>query len=134
MCPLNRNFISILKTLTFKDLLKYFLLNSFKSKFLRFRFQKNKIVKLMVLTNSFSWENLPLTRVDSTKNMTAMVARIKKTVKQIYWFIFFFHGTYTATRLIFNEQPVFTVNSFYIVDVSRSPVYEMILLSQVRRL
>jgi hypothetical protein len=87
----------------------------------------------MVLTNSFSWEDLPLARVDDTKNMTAMVARIKKTVKQIFWFIFFFHGTYTATRLIFSEQPVFTVNSFYIVDVSRSPVYEMILMSQVRR-
>jgi hypothetical protein len=87
----------------------------------------------MVLTNSFSWEELPLTRVDDSKNMTAMVARIKKTVKQIFWFIFFFHGTYTVTRLIFSEQPVFTVNSFYIVDVSRGPVYVLILLSQVRR-
>jgi hypothetical protein len=86
----------------------------------------------MVLTNSFSWEDLPLTRVDDIRNMTAMVARIKKIVKQIFWFIFFFHGTYTVTRLIFSEQPVFTVNSFYIVDVSRSPVYVLIMLSQVR--
>jgi len=87
----------------------------------------------MVLTDSFSWEDLPFTRVDDTKNMTAMVARIKNIVKQIFWFIFFFHGTYTVTRLFFSEQPVFTVNSFYIVDVSRSPVYMLIILSQVRR-
>lgn len=87
----------------------------------------------MVLTNSFSWEDLLLTHVDDPKNMTVMVARIKKTVKQIFWFVFFFHGTYTVTRLVFSEQPVFTVNSFYIVDVSRSPVYVLIMLSQVRR-
>ena len=87
----------------------------------------------MVLTNYFSWEDLPLTHVDDTKNMTAMVARIKKTVKQIFGFIFFFHGTYTVTRLIFSEQPVFTVNSFYFVDATRSPVYVLIMLSQVLR-
>jgi hypothetical protein len=86
----------------------------------------------MVLTNSFFWEDLPLTPVDDTKNMTAMAARIKKTCKHVLWFIFSFHGGQTVIRLILSEERVLTVNSFYIVDVFRSPLYEIILLSQVR--
>jgi uncharacterized protein YhbP (UPF0306 family) len=42
-----------------------------------------------------------------------------------------FHGSYIVVRLVNSEQRVLTANSFYLFDVSFSPVYEVILLSQV---
>jgi hypothetical protein len=50
----------------------------------------------------------------------------------MYLMVFFVHGGAIFIRLIFSKHPVLTVNSFYIVDVSRSPLYEIVLLSQVR--
>jgi hypothetical protein len=88
----------------------------------------------MVLTSFFTWEDLLHTNVDDhTQNMTAMAVRVKKIVKGMFMCLFLFHGGYIVIRLIFSEQRVMTANSFYILDVSRSPVYELIILSQVHR-
>jgi hypothetical protein len=87
----------------------------------------------MVLTNSFTWEDLPVTSAgDDNRNMTSMAARVKKNVKQMFLLLFLFHGSYIVIRLIFSKQRLLTANSFYILDVTRSPVYELVILSQVR--
>lgn len=97
-----------------------------------FRLEKDRIVKLMALTNSFTWEDLPTTSTDGeTPTMASMIPRIKKTVKQMLISVMAFHGMYIVLRLVNSEQRVLTANSFYLFDVSFSPVYEVILLSQV---
>jgi hypothetical protein len=86
----------------------------------------------MVLTNSFTWEDLPTTSPDGeTPTMAAMIPRIQKTVKQMLISVMVFHGIYIVIRIVNSEQRVLTANSFYLFDVSSSPVYEVILLSQV---
>lgn len=94
--------------------------------------EKNKIVRLMIFTNTFTWEDLPkVSRDGETPTMAAMIPRIKRTVKYMLISVMVFHGSYTAIRLVNSEQRVLTANSFYLFDVSSSPVYEVILLSQV---
>lgn len=86
----------------------------------------------MVLTSSFTWEDLSGTSDDGkTSTMAAMFPRIRKFVKQMVISIIVFHGSYVIIRLTSSEKRELTANSFYLFDVSRSPVYELILLSQV---
>ncbi|XP_021941235.1 odorant receptor 4-like [Zootermopsis nevadensis] len=63
--------------------------------------------------------------------MAAMFPRIRKFVKQMVISIIVFHGSYVIIRLTSSEKRELTANSFYLFDVSRSPVYELILLSQL---
>jgi hypothetical protein len=94
--------------------------------------QKNKFVKLMVLTSYFTWEDLPGTNAaDGTPTMAAIFRRIKKRVRQMVIATFVFHGSYVTARSASSDQRQLTANSFYLFDVSRSPVYELIFLSQV---
>jgi hypothetical protein len=87
----------------------------------------------MVLTSSFIWEDLPGTSNDGeTSTMAAKFPLINKLVKQMVIFVFVIHGTSITIRLMTSEQRELTANSFYLFDVSRSPVYELIFLSQVR--
>ncbi|PNF35138.1 hypothetical protein B7P43_G09269 [Cryptotermes secundus] len=85
----------------------------------------------MTLTNAFTWEDLPTTSTKGETTMAAMIPRIQKTVKQMLISVMAFHGSYIVVRLVNSEQRVLTANSFYLFDVSSSPVYEVILLSQI---
>jgi hypothetical protein len=86
----------------------------------------------MALTNSFAWDNLP--SIDDDGETTTTAARlpiIKKFVKLTIIFGSVFNVIYTTIRLASSEQRIPPANSYYIFDISPSPIYEVIALSQV---
>jgi hypothetical protein len=94
--------------------------------------QKNKIVKLMVLTNSFAWDDLPSTDIDGeTTTISARLPVIKKFVKIMSISTASFNGIYGIIRVASSGERMPPSNSYYIFDISPSPVYELIFLTQV---
>jgi hypothetical protein len=86
----------------------------------------------MVLTNSFIWDDLPTTNADGQTIIATMVPRIERTVKKYFMFVSVFHGGYIIVRTAVSEHRQLTTNTFYYFDVSSSPLYELIFVSQVR--
>jgi hypothetical protein len=87
----------------------------------------------MVLTNSFAWDDLPRTDADGeTSTMATRLPVIKKLVKRmVISGSIIFNVINFIIRLTGKEQRKTLANSFYVFDISFSPVYELIVLSQV---
>jgi hypothetical protein len=95
-----------------------------------FRFYKDKIDHLLHLTESFVWEDMP-TRDPATGRitMTGNIQRVQTIVKCAVVFMFVFHGTQSTLHMLANHDMVFT--TWYPIDVSYSPVYEIVNVTQV---
>jgi hypothetical protein len=94
--------------------------------------QKNKIVKLMILTNSFSWDDLPSIDIDGeTTTISARLPVIKKFVKIMAASTGSFNIIYGIARAASSGERKPPSNSYYIFDISPSPVYELIFATQV---
>jgi hypothetical protein len=85
----------------------------------------------MDLTDSFTWEDLPTRDADSG-HLTA-AGWIPLTVKygrRAAIVILFFHFVQSAVRIVTNHETVLI--SWYPVDWTVSPFYELVNISQVR--
>jgi hypothetical protein len=95
-----------------------------------FRFYKDKIEHLLHLTESFVWEDMPA-RDPATGRITmaGSIQRVQTIVKCLVMFMFVFHGTQSTLHMWANHDMVFT--TWYPFDVSYSPVYEIVNVTQV---
>jgi hypothetical protein len=94
------------------------------------RFRKDKFEELIRLTEFFSWEELPIRDPETgQRTFAGLITDIQKTVKNTCIFSLIFHVVQTSIRVVISRDMVF--ESWYPFDASRSPVYELILISQV---
>jgi hypothetical protein len=94
------------------------------------RFRKNKFEELIHLTEFFSWEELPFTDPETgLRTFAGFITVIQKTVKNVFMFTTVYHVIHTSVRILTSRDMVH--EAWYPFDASRSPVYELILISQV---
>jgi hypothetical protein len=96
----------------------------------RYSYRKRDIERLLSLTDSFTWEELP-TRDPNTGYITkaGYLPIIQKLTKYSSVAMFGYHGIQSALRIALDHDMVYT--SWYPFDVSESPVYEIVNLTQV---
>jgi hypothetical protein len=85
---------------------------------------------LIGLTDSFSWEELPI-RDPETGYLTkaGYIRLIPSLTKYLTALLFAFHGIHSTVRIVLNHDMVFT--AWYPFDVSGSPAYETANFTQV---
>ena len=95
-----------------------------------YRYRNREIGHLLTLTDSFTWEDLP-TRDTETGNITnaGYIPIIQSHTKNIVFFVFVFHGTQSAVRIVMSHELMFPV--WFPFDASSSPLYEIVNLIQV---
>jgi hypothetical protein len=95
-----------------------------------YSYRKHDIERLLSLTESFTWEELP-TRDLTTGHITnaGYIPIIQRLTLYASVAMFAYHGTQSALRLVLHHDMVYT--SWYPFDVSESPVYEIVNLTQV---
>jgi hypothetical protein len=96
----------------------------------RYSYRKCDIERLLSLTDSFTWEELP-TRDPETGHLTkaGYIPIIQRLTKYSSMAMFGYHGTQSALRIVMDHDMVYT--SWYPFDVSESPLYEIVNLTQV---
>jgi hypothetical protein len=95
-----------------------------------FRFRKRDIERLVSLTESFTWEELPTRNLDTGKlNKSAYITAIQTIAKFITVLIIGLHGTQSTVRIVSNHEMIYT--AWYPFDASASPAYEIINMLQV---
>jgi hypothetical protein len=98
--------------------------------FSHYSYRKRDIEHLFVLTDSFTWEELP-TRDPETGNIThaGYIPIIQNYAKNILSFAFAFCGIQSAVRIVMSHELIYPM--WFPIDVSWSPLYEIVNLSQV---
>jgi hypothetical protein len=88
--------------------------------------------RLMHLAAAFTWEDLQAKTpaVDSFK-MTAIFPLIKPATLRILIIFFSYHTCYITLRLALGDNRPLSFNAYYGFNASRSPLYEMVNISQV---
>jgi hypothetical protein len=82
------------------------------------------------MTNHFTWDELPTTDPDTGRlRWAALIKSIQNVSKNVCIFTALYHAVQTSLRIVMSHDLVF--ETWYPFDTSRSPVYELILLSQV---
>ncbi|KAJ4437180.1 hypothetical protein ANN_17315 [Periplaneta americana] len=96
---------------------------------INFRFHKDTLRRLFLLTESFTWEDLPLTEPD-TGGLTAagLMPSIDDIFKKYIPVTVGIHLVQTTIRILTNRDMMF--NGWYPFDASLSPNYEIVILSQ----
>jgi hypothetical protein len=96
----------------------------------RYSYRKRDIELLLSLTDSFTWEELP-TRDPATGYLTkaGYIPIIQKLTKFLPTFILGFHIVQSTFRVALYHDMVLT--SWYPFDISESPIYEIVNLTQV---
>ena len=99
--------------------------------FIFLRLRLRSIERVMDLTDSFTWEDLPIRDAD-TGHLTAAwwIPRIKIVSTMVYIVVISFHFIQTTTRIVTNHETVIT--AWYPFDWTVSPFYELVNISQVR--
>jgi len=99
--------------------------------FLCLRFQLQGIERLIDLTDSFTWEDLP-TRDADTGHLTAAgwIPLTLKYNRNAAIAIISFHTVQSTIRIVTNHETVFT--AWYPFDWTVSPFYELVNISQVK--
>ena len=84
----------------------------------------------MDLTDSFTWEDLPTTDVD-TGYLTAagLIPLIKTYTARAAVVIMVFHTVQSSIRIVTNHETI--INAWYPFDWTVSPFYELVIISQV---
>jgi hypothetical protein len=83
------------------------------------------------LTDSFTWEELPITDPDTGYLTKAgYIPLIQRLAQYTAAFIAVFHGTQSTVRIVLNHDMVLT--TWYPFDVSASPAFEIANFTQVK--
>jgi hypothetical protein len=94
------------------------------------RFNKRQVYNLITLTESFTWEELPMQHPDTGETTKAgYIQKIPVIGKRVITLLLAFHGIQSAVRMIHSHDMIFT--KWYPFDVTVSPAYELANLSQV---
>jgi len=96
-----------------------------------YRFRVDKFEELIRLTEFYTWEELP--NKDPTTGLRTFAGHImgiQNVSKNIFTFTAVFHVVQTSIRIVTSHDMVF--NAWYPFDASTSPVYELMMLSQVK--
>jgi hypothetical protein len=96
----------------------------------RYSYRKRDLERLLGLTDSFTWEELP-TRDPETGHLTKTghIPIIQKLTKYVPVTLIGYHVTQSTLRIVLSHDMVFT--TWYPFDASVSPVYEIANLTQV---
>ncbi|XP_021941231.1 uncharacterized protein LOC110840475 isoform X2 [Zootermopsis nevadensis] len=98
---------------------------------LSMRFQKKSMERLMYLAAAFKWEDAQAKKpADDSFKMTAILPVIKPATLRISIFFVTFHTCHVILRLALGEGRPLSINAYYGVNVSSSPLYEMVNVSQ----
>jgi hypothetical protein len=98
----------------------------------RYSYRKRDIERLLSLTDSFTWEELP-TRDPNTGYVTkaGYIPIIQKLTKYASAIMFGFHFAQSAVRIVVNHDMMMT--AWFPFDASASPLYELMNVMQVKR-
>jgi hypothetical protein len=88
---------------------------------------------MLRLTDAFIWEDLPLTDHDSGSLGTAVwIPRIRKITIAITGIVLTYHGIQNSITLSTSNNHPMIYGTWYPFDTSISPVYELVVITQVR--
>ena len=95
-----------------------------------YSYHKPDIQRLISLTDSFTWEELP-TRDPGTGHLTkaGCIPKMQNVAAHIITLSIIYHTVYSTVRIVLNHDMPFT--NWYPFDASVSPVYEIAILTQV---
>jgi hypothetical protein len=95
-----------------------------------YSYRKREIERLLSLTDSFTWEELP-TRDPKTGRLTkaGYLPVIQKITKYSSAIMFGFHFGQSAVRIVVNHDMI--VTSWFPFDASASPLFELMNVMQV---
>ena len=97
------------------------------------RFRRDAIVRMLRLTDAFIWEDLPTTDpVTGALTMAAWIPRIQKFSSIISTTAATFHVVQTTIRFTFIDARPLMFGTWYPFDATKSPIYELINMSQVK--
>jgi hypothetical protein len=95
-----------------------------------FRFYKCDVERIIGLTDSFTWEELPTTEPDTGYTTNAGYIPItQKIATRVSISLYTFHMTQSAVRMVTSRETV--LPAWVPFDASVSPVYEIVNLVQV---
>jgi len=95
------------------------------------RFRQRSIERVMDLTDSFTWEDMP-TRDADTGHLTAAgwIPLIKMYTTRLTLVTIVFHCVHSTIRVVKSNETLFT--AWYPFDWTVSPFYELVVISQVK--
>jgi hypothetical protein len=100
------------------------------SNYSHYSYRKREVELLIRLTESFTWEELPIRDPDSGYLTKAgYIPLIQKLAKYVTVFAIAFHAIQSTARLVLYHDMMFT--SWYPFDVAASPAYEISNVTQV---
>jgi hypothetical protein len=99
--------------------------------YFHYSYCKRDIERLLNLTDSFTWEELP-TRDPDTGHLTkaGYIPIIQRLSKYTLVLAILYHSIHSSVRLVMSHDMILT--NWYPFDVSVSPVFEIANLTQVR--
>jgi hypothetical protein len=90
------------------------------------------MVRMLRLTDAFIWEDLPTTDpVTGSLTMAAWIPRIQKFTNFIAATGIVLHVAQTTMHIITSDDRSFMFGTWYPFDATNSPIYELIIISQV---
>ena len=91
----------------------------------------DKFEELIRLTELFTWEELPIRDPETgLRTYAGLIMGIQNICKNIFMFTAVYHVVHTSIRIFTSHDMVF--EAWYPFDAYTSPVYELILISQVK--
>jgi hypothetical protein len=89
-------------------------------------------VRMLRLTDAFVWEDLPLTDPDTgSVTVVAWIPRIQRISFVITSSATIFHVVQSSVRLLTSDDRPMLYGTWYPFDTSKSPVYELVNITQV---
>ena len=95
-----------------------------------YSYSKPDLERLLTMTDSFTWEEMP-TRDPDTGHLTkaGYIPKMQNFTAYAITLIFIYQTVYSTVRIVLNHGMPFT--SWYPFDASVSPIYEIVILTQV---
>jgi len=91
------------------------------------------MVRMLRLADAFVWEDLPTTDpVTGSLTMAAWIPRIQKFTIIITGTAIAFHAAQTTIRFTTSDDRPLMFVTWYPFDVTNSPTYELISITQVK--
>jgi hypothetical protein len=104
----------------------------YKAEIFYFRFRHEEIGRVMSFTESFTWEELPTTDLETgSLTMAGCIPRTQLFGKFYMQFAMTFHCIQTAIRLALLDNRPLSYNAWYPFNTAVSPTYELVNLTQV---
>jgi hypothetical protein len=91
------------------------------------------VVKMLRLTDAFMWEDLPTIDPDTgSLALVAWIPRIRTATSIITSFAIIFHIIQSTALFTTSDDRPFFFGTWYPFDTNKSPVYELINITQVK--